>query len=165
MVGAYLLPFGTYISPPKGLVGYFSILGNGVFYIVSWDIFFWKLSDYWWNKDCIAILLWHTLCRNSCDTFVSMKSINFRVSAVYIAFIALHVWKVVCPAQLIAELTEIFMLKSGICNYLFCPQTFKENQRSELIMVVKMLKFFERWVDLLRMMRVYMRLEENSYSL
>ena len=40
LLGAYFLPFGIDISPSRGLVGHLSILGNGVFYIVSWVIFF-----------------------------------------------------------------------------------------------------------------------------
>ena len=35
LLGAYILPFGIDISPSRGSAGHLSILGNGVFYIVS----------------------------------------------------------------------------------------------------------------------------------
>ena len=40
LTGAYLLPLGIDISPSRGFLGHFSIVGNGVFYILSWVIFF-----------------------------------------------------------------------------------------------------------------------------
>ena len=40
LIGTHLLPLGIDISPSRGLLGHLSILGNGLFYIVSWVIFF-----------------------------------------------------------------------------------------------------------------------------
>ena len=40
LIFAFFLPFDFYISVSDTLVGHFAVIGNGLFYIVSWVIFF-----------------------------------------------------------------------------------------------------------------------------